>query len=175
MEVTVALDVRYSVAPDGTVWSQAGMARRFWERYLAVFETVTVVARAVPVERVPEGWVPVNGKNILFRGIPNYCGPWEYVRQYQRIHAAIESAVPHQGAVILRVGSQIGNCIARRLDRNGRPYALEVLGDPYEVFAPGVVDHPLRPFFRWYFARQLRRQCLRASGVAYVTRMALQQ
>lgn len=175
MNLTVALDARYAVAPDGSVWSQAGMARRFWERYLEVFDTVRVVARAVPVERAPEGWLPVNSKNILFHGIPNYCGPWEYLKRYWRVRSAIQLAVPSHGAVILRVGSQIANCLERTLHRKGYPYALEVLGDPYEVFAPGVVDHPLRRFFRWHFARQLRKQCLRASGVAYVTRSALQR
>lgn len=48
------------------------------------------------------------------------------------------------------------------------------MGDPYDVFAPSVVDHPLRPLFRWYFSRALRRQCREAIGVAYVTRRALQ-
>jgi len=61
-----------------------------------------------------------------------------------------------------------------QLNREGRPFALEVIGDPYEVFAPGVVDHPLRPFFRWHFPRRLRRQCVRAIGVAYVTKRTLQ-
>src|ERR1022692_1453989 len=109
MEVTVALDARYLVTPDGVPWSQAGMARLFWERYLAVFDTVRVVARAVPVERPPEGWLPVTGENILFHRIPNYCGPWEYLRQYPRVHSAIRAAVPSHGAVILRVGSQVAN------------------------------------------------------------------
>ena len=175
MEVTVALDARYAVAPDGSAWTQAGMARRFWERYLEVFDTVRVVARAVPVGRVPEGWLPVNGSNIFFHGVPNYYGPWQYMKQYRRVQAAIGCAVPSRGAVILRVGSQVANCLERMLNRRGRPYALEVLGDPYEVFAPGVVDHPLRWLFRWHFARQLRKQCMRACGVAYVTRTALQR
>jgi glycosyltransferase involved in cell wall biosynthesis len=52
---------------------------------------------------------------------------------------------------------------------------LEVVGDPYEVFAPGGVKHPLRRFFRWWFTRQLQRQCLTACAVAYVTEHALQR
>ena len=85
------------------------------------------------------------------------------------------SFVPSHGAVILRVGSQIANILKPQLHERRYPYALEVIGDPYEVFAPGVVDHPLRPFFRWHFSRHLRRQCLRATGVAYVTKRILQE
>ena len=70
MHVTVTLEAHYSVAPDGSVWSQAGMAYRFWQRYLEVFDAVTVVARATPVQQPPEGWLPVNGKGVLFHAIP---------------------------------------------------------------------------------------------------------
>ncbi len=52
---------------------------------------------------------------------------------------------------------------------------MEVVGDPYDVFAPGAVVHPLRPFFRWWFPRQLRRQCVCACAAAYVTEQALQR
>ena len=54
MDVTVSLEARYAVAPDGSVWSQAGMARSFWERYLEVFDTVRIVAQAVRVKQAPE-------------------------------------------------------------------------------------------------------------------------
>jgi glycosyltransferase involved in cell wall biosynthesis len=78
-------------------------------------------------------------------------------------------------AVILRVGSQLATCMAPALWRTGRPYGLEVVGDPHDAFAPGAIRHPLRPFFRWRNARQLRQQCARACGAAYVTETALQR
>lgn len=175
MNVTVALDARYAVAPDGSVWSQFGMARQFWERYLEVFDAVRIVARAARIKQAPEGWLPVNGKNILFHGLPDFCGPWQYLKRYPAVRAAIRAAAPTRGAVILRVPSHTANILERRLHERNYPYALEVVGDPYEVFAPGVVDHRLRPFFRWHFSRYLRRQCLRAVGVAYVTKRVLQE
>lgn len=175
MDVTVALEARYKIAPNGSVWSQTGMARTFWERYLEVFDRVRIVARATRVEQVPEGWLPVNGENILFHALPDYCGPWQYCSRYPVIRTAVRSAIPKRGAVILRVASQIANILERQLHQRQQPYALEVVGDPYEVFAPGVVHHPLRPFFRWYFSNRVRRQCLRAIGVAYVTKRALQR
>ncbi len=57
----------------------------------------------------------------------------------------------------------------------GRPYGAEVIADPYDVFAPGSVEHPLRAFFRWWFPRRLRRQCATATATAYVTAWALQR
>jgi glycosyltransferase involved in cell wall biosynthesis len=75
----------------------------------------------------------------------------------------------------MRVGSQIAAVLEPHLRKSGRPYGLEVVGDPHETFAPGAVRHPLRPFFRWSFSRRLKQQCRHASGVAYVTEKALQE
>jgi glycosyltransferase involved in cell wall biosynthesis len=175
MDVTVTSEARYLVSPDGAVWSQVGFARNFWERYLEVFDKVRIVGRAVPVKQPPEGWMPVNSRDIVLCALPGYLGPLQYARQYPAIRAAIGSAAPARGAVILRVASQISNMLEPLLRRKGQPYALEVVGDPYDLFAPGAVQHTFRPYFRWHFARHLRWQCLHASAVAYVTKRALQQ
>jgi glycosyltransferase involved in cell wall biosynthesis len=151
------------------------MARDFWERYLEVFDRVRIVARASRVDRVPPDWQRVNSKDILFHGLPDFQGPWQCLKQYPALRTAIRSATPARGAVILRVGSQIANMMECLLRNRKHPYALEVVGDPYEVFAPGILDHPLRPFLRWHFSRNLRRQCLKAVGVSYVTKRTLQE
>ncbi len=175
MDVTVSLDARYTVAADGTVWSQVGMARSFWERYLDVFDRVRIVARGERVARVPADWLRVDSPQILFCALPDFHGPRECLLRYAALRSSIRSVAPREGAVILRVGSLISNLLESSFGRSGRPWGLEVVGNPYKVFSPGVVDHPLRPFFRWYFSRRLRRQCVRAAGVAYVTRQALQR
>jgi glycosyltransferase involved in cell wall biosynthesis len=175
MNLTVALDARYTLAPDGSVWSQSGMARTFWERYLEVFDRVHIVARATRVEQLPEGWLPVNSRDIEFHPVPDFLGPCQFLKRYLAIRAAIRAAAPNRGAVILRVASEVANVMEERLHERRYPYALEVVGDPYEVFGPGVVDHPLRPLFRRHFTHHLRRQCQRAIGVAYVTKRVLQR
>lgn len=175
MDLTVTLEARYQMAPNGSVWSQAGLARAFWERYLDVFDRVRVVARVTQVDREPDGWLPVTGKNISVHALPDFLGPMQYLERYGTIRRAIREAAPVQGALIMRVGSQIANVMNGKLKETQYPYALEVIGDPYDVFAPGVIEHPLRPFFRWHFSRRLKEQCLNALAVAYVTRHSLQK
>ncbi|GAG41465.1 unnamed protein product, partial [marine sediment metagenome] len=51
---------------------------------------------------------------------------------------------------------------------------VEVVGDPYDVFAPGAIKHPLRPLFRQIFSRRLRHQCDNAQACSYVTEKKLQ-
>jgi glycosyltransferase involved in cell wall biosynthesis len=170
----VTVEHRFDRLPDGSVWTSGMNSCRLWARYRTVFETVKVVARVRDVPTVPSGWSRADGPGITFLAVPYYLGPRQYLAKAWPIRRALAEAVTDRDAVILRVGSHIAGCLEPALFRAGHPYGLEVLSDPFDVFAPGAVRHQLRPFFRWWFTRQLRRQCRRAAGVAYVTRQALQ-
>jgi glycosyltransferase involved in cell wall biosynthesis len=87
----------------------------------------------------------------------------------------IRATIQPDDAVILRVGSNVGNWAAARLHQMGKPYGVEVVQDPYDAYAPGACSHPLRPLFRFWLTNQLRQQCRRACAAAYVTQAALQQ
>ena len=88
---------------------------------------------------------------------------------------AVRQAVGPEDAVILRVSSNLAGLLFPALRRTGHPYAVEVLADPYDVFAPRAVRHPLRPWFRAMFARALRAHCRHACAAAYVTAETLQR
>lgn len=173
MNLIVTTPHRFVHGPDGKVASDSGPAYPFWQRYLDVFDTVKVVGRLSPQKSTASR--TVEGPGVSFLAIPYYHGPWQYVRQAPRIQAALNAAIGPEDAVILRVPSQISSGLVRKVWREGRPYGVEVVGNPYDVFAPGAVKHPLRPFFRWWFPQRLRRQCARACAAAYVTEHALQQ
>ena len=174
VNVVVTVEHRFDRLPDGSVWTFGMNSYRLWARYQTVFETVKVVARVRDVPTVPPDWSRADGPGITFLAVPYYLGPRQYVAKAWQVHRALSQAVTDRDAVILRVGSHIAGCLEPVLFRAGHPYGLEVVSDPYDVFAPGAVRHWLRPFFRWWFTRHLRRQCRRAAGVAYVTRQALQ-
>ena len=56
-----------------------------------------------------------------------------------------------------------------------KPYALEVMGDPWEALSPGTWPHISRPIFRRIATRQLKRICVGAVAVNYVTSETLQK
>jgi glycosyltransferase involved in cell wall biosynthesis len=175
MRVLVTLEHRFDRTPDGKVWTQTGFPYAFWTIYLDVFDQVRVVARVRDAAASRPDWQRADGNGVSFAGVPYYLGPWQYLRRSWRIKAAIRSALAPGDAVILQLSSQVAGCLEPALRRTGRPYGVEVVGDPYEVFSPGANSHPLRPFFRWLFPRQLRRQCARACAASYVTEKALQR
>ena len=170
----VILEGRFCRAPDGGVWTGAAFPYSFWTRYLEVFEQVTVVARISEAKPRP-GDVRSDGPNVTFAPIPYYVGPLRYLAKRRAIRLAMGASLAVPGAVIMRVASELGNLAWPVLMKARRPYGLEVVGDPWDVFAPGVVRHPLRPFLRRYFRWQLRRQCAHAAAAAYVTERVLQK
>ncbi len=174
MNVVVTVEQRFKRLPDGSVWTDGACAYSFWTRYLKVFDGLKVLARVQHVASVPPTYVSASGPGVSFVDVPYYIGPWQFARKALQVHRAVRRAVTGDDAVILRVSSHIAGCLVPVLARSHRPYGLEVVGDPFDVFSPGAVRHWARGFFRWWFTRQLRGQCLHAAGVAYVTRYALQ-
>jgi glycosyltransferase involved in cell wall biosynthesis len=175
MDVVVTLEHRFERTPDGAVWTQAQLLYSFWEPYLEAFENVRAVARVRDVAEVPGDWQRADGPGVSFTAVPYYVGPWQYLRCRKRVGRTAQAAVGPTDAVILRGGAPIADAVERLLHRTGRPFGLEVLGDPYEALAPGAVRLPLRPFFRWWFTRELRRHCRHTCAAAYVTRHTLQE
>jgi glycosyltransferase involved in cell wall biosynthesis len=175
MNVAVSLEHRFYRTPDGAVWTDGLNAYSFWTRYLTVFDGVKVIARIRPAASAGPDYRRADGPGVDFRAVPDYLGPWQYLARALPVRRAVREAVDRTDAVIMRVSSQIGGCLEPWLTRHEHPYGLEVVNDPYDVFAPGSVEYRLRPLFRYWFTRQLRRQCRRATGVAYVTEKALQR
>lgn len=174
MRVVVSLENRFRHSAEGGIWSQTGYAHAYWSRYLDVFDEVLVVARVEEGE-VGSDWERVDGPRISFAALPAYRGPLQYLFAARRLTSVARRAVGLSDAVILRVPSPIAASIVPAMRRAIRPYALEVVGDPYDVYSAGAVEHPLRPLFRWWFTRQLRDQVAGAAAVAYVTGGALQR
>ena len=175
MRVRVVLEVVYRRTPDGAVMTDTPLHCGFFSRYREVFSAVEVVARVTEVSATPPGWRPVGGEGIQVHALPFYHGLWGYLRQRGAVIAALREAVSGDGAIILRVPSPLAGCLDRQLATHGIPYGVEVIGDPWDVFAPGVVAHPLRPFLRHHFRAQLRRQCRQAAAGCFVTNHTLQR
>ena len=174
MKCLVCVEHRFDRTPDGAIWTQVAYDYGFWLRYLESFDSVRVLARIRDVAEIPVDHVRSDGECISFVAVPYYVGPWQYMKRALSIRTIMRHVVEPGDAVILRVGSQLANCLYPFLQRAGQPFGVEVVGDPWDVFAPGSISHPLRPMLRWYFWRELRKQCANACAASYVTERALQ-
>ena len=133
---------------------------------------MTVVARLCQ-EVKPTGF-PVEGDRVTLFPLVNYLGPKQYFIQRKQLIRQADEICDRADTFLLRVPGQIGTLLHRNLQRRSYPYGLEVISDPYDIFAPGACKSHLRPLVRWDSTRQLRMQCRSASGIAYVTSKSLQ-
>lgn len=174
MRLSIASDGRYLATPDGAVWTDGALHYDVWSRYLTVFDRVNVIARVAPIAAPSDKLRRADGQGVEFSALPNYIGPWQYATKARAVRRAARAAVQPGDAVLLNVPGNVANCVVAALAA-GRPYGVHVISDCHDTFAPGAFKHPLRPFFRWWFVRNLREQVTRASAALYVTSRTLQE
>jgi len=173
--VVVFLDQRYHRTPDRQVWTDGPFPYTFFERYLQVFDRVRVVARVRDALSPSEYWNAAGGPGVDFAPVPYYIGMTQYLAQCRAVRRAAISAIGPTDTVLLRVPGQVATSVEGWLRRRNRPYGVEVVGDPYDAYAPGTTTHALRPLFRHWFRHRMRKQVAGAAAAAYVTRDVLQQ
>ena len=90
-----------------------------------------------------------DGPGVSFFDLPDYHGPRGYLRALpelkRRTRTAIdacrhEHSAPSRSCEPARLGLSCG--------RSCRPYAVEVVGDPWDALGPSTWPSPLRPYFR---------------------------
>ncbi len=174
MRVFVTTESRFDRTPDGACWTVGTAGYAFWRRYLDVFDEVRVVARMRETPGPPQRGRRADGAGVTWVTLPYYVGPWAYMRKRAAIRRSIVTALDPCGAIIVRVPGVAGGLLVEHLRRIHRPYGVEVIGDPFDVFAPGSVQSLLRSLLQWWMPRTLRRQCAGACAASYVTSSTLQ-
>ncbi|HTS10146.1 MAG TPA: glycosyltransferase [Candidatus Eisenbacteria bacterium] len=179
MRLLLVYDHHFLRAADGAVYAGHPMAIPgyvAWQPYLRVFEEITVLGRMGRLERgeVPRG-APADGPGVAFHGVPDYLGPWQYVRRYPTVALAVRRAVSEGDAYILKAPGVLGQMARRHIVNRARPYALEVIADPWDLLAPGATPSVMRPMIRRRWTRALHSMCREAAAISYVTCEALQR
>ncbi|MDO6445475.1 glycosyltransferase [Colwellia sp. 1_MG-2023] len=174
MNVIVNCEFRFYQTPDGNVWTPSSFKYDFWLRYAAVFEQVIVVARIKEVSEVSPDWLQANGKQVTFHALPHYIGLKALIFALPRLIKSLLAVLKLDGLLLFRVPSQTAT-IATCLLKKNKSYAVEVIGDPYDVFSTGVGGKLAAPLLKTFSKRTLQKQCQRALGASYVTQYYLQQ
>jgi glycosyltransferase involved in cell wall biosynthesis len=173
VQLLVPVESRYEVDASGACWTVGAPGYEFWTRYLSIFDSVSVAARVKRVPSAAPEATRVDGPGVSVLPLPYFVGPLGYLERRRAYTRSMRSAIARSEAVLLRVPGMAGTVASRFLQ--GRPYAVEVVGDPYEVFSSGASRHPARAFFRWLFTRSLRKVVAEADVVCYVSSHALPQ
>ena len=147
----------------------------FWSRYLEIFDEVIVLARVSLAGETKNEELRADGPCVSFRAMPDYTGPWQYLQARRAAEIIARNAAAKSCSYLLRVPGFVSQMVWHEIRRLRKPYAVEVLGDPWEALSPGTWPNALRPAFRILATQQLKRICSGATAVSYVTSGALQK
>jgi glycosyltransferase involved in cell wall biosynthesis len=176
MTLLLIFDHRFLRNLDGVVSSSKSYGYSFFaKRYLRVFDTVTILARVADSSSGALAGEPTEGRGVVLASLGDWQGPLGLLRAGNRIRAGLNRYLRPAEAVLLVAPGMLAALAHRRLVRQGKPYGVEVVGDPHDALARGSMRHPARPWLRWSATRQLRRLCADAAAASYVTREALQR
>ena len=160
----------FGVDSDGTAYSPGKLPYSAWSRYLKHADQLVVLARCHPREQSDRDLS--SGPRVEFDWLPALNRPLAYLREMRRTRNIIRRQVEQSDAVIVRLSPQ-GWIAAEEACRLNRPWAVEMVGDPWDSYWQiGGWKGKLYAPFAWL---QARRGLSRAPFAIYVTQKTLQR
>ncbi len=174
MNLLVTSEAHFSAVDGRMICGDGPVNYSIWAKFLDVFDRVSVLARVGTSNRVWLLEARADGRGVTFHALPDYKGPWEYLRTLPKLKALVRQAVHQSDAYLLRVPGLVSRAAWLEINRLRRPYALQVVGDPWDALGVGTVRGVFRPVFRYAGMRDLKKMCKGAVAVHYVTQATLQ-
>lgn len=145
--------------------------KNIWERYLNVFDQVTVCTRSKPASEAQiKGIDKITGDKVSFDNrIGMFKGPDAFFSHH--IHQVLRENIKSHDGVIVRLDSFMGLIAINECKRQNKPYLIECVGCAWDSFwNHGIAGKILAPFL--FF--QMKKAIKNAPFVIYVTKEFLQ-
>lgn len=175
MDVLVVADGHYMQDSSGNVYAESVYNYDFYKRYLAVFDRVYAVVRLEEVETIPTNAKLCSGPNVEFLKLPPYRGPFQYIQKYFAIKDVAKDYVHQAPCGIFRLPAATANLVCKIFAKTQKPFAVEIVVDPWEKFAPSASPSIAAPVVRRVWTNTVKEMCRKANGVSYVTALYLQK
>jgi glycosyltransferase involved in cell wall biosynthesis len=175
LKVLLALENHFYSDPGGQVFGDGPANYAIWSRYLEIFDEVALLARVSSIQESYSADARADGPAVSFYPLPDYIGPWQYLKRLPELKAIARRAITQCDAYILRMPGLVGRLAWQEIARLQKPYALDVVGDPWDALGPGSLGSILRPIFRHVGVHDLSKICQGAVAVHYLTENVLQR
>ncbi len=174
-KVLIITECHLQKTSDGKVWSNGVVDYKVFSRPLMVFEKVFVVGRIQEVKRKSRDYIHLcSGEGVEICPIHDYTGAKGLLVNYFSLNKSADKYCKMADCAILRTPNALSGLFIRKF-QGKKPYALEVSGNPWQHMAPGEYKSIFRPFIRYFLTKNLKHDCMKANGVSYVTKSALQK
>ncbi|BBH19567.1 hypothetical protein Back11_09120 [Paenibacillus baekrokdamisoli] len=175
MHVVWAHDHTFYFNETGKFYSGGKLPYAVWERYLAVFDRVTVACRGQKTlpDADMKGKTLSSGPNVDFLVLPSLSNPVNKLTKKGYVEQCLTEIIRSADAVIARMPSEIGAEAIRVATRLGKPYSIEMVACAWDgLWNYGSAQGKLyAPLSLWKTKRLVKR----APYGIYVTEQFLQQ
>ncbi|MFB6366018.1 glycosyltransferase family 4 protein [Paenibacillus elgii] len=135
MKVLWAHDHTFYFNDSGKFFSSGKLPYSVWERYLTVFDEITVASRAKKISSDTEiaNKSLSSGKNVEFVVLPSLSNPVNKLTKKGYIERVLTESIAQSDAVIARLPSEIGSeavAIAKKLKK---PFAVEMVACAWDA------------------------------------------
>ena len=176
MKLLVIQEQHFVRMPNAEVWVDEQSSTKFWDRYLSAFDELAVCARFTHRDTYcTDNLLRSDHNRVSFVELPNTRGVVMLLKNIATTISIIRKAMKDCDRIIFRAPSPV-SLIAYPLARlSGKPYAAEIMNNPYTHFSPKAMHHFYQTLLRWLVVRQTLSLCRHANGVSYVTSRVLQE
>ena len=175
MKAMVVADHHYYRTPDGQVYVPTVYDYEFWKRYLLTFDKVRVVVRLTDVDTVPQNMLLSSGPGIEFYALPEFRGPVQFLFKRKELKERAARAFESCDCAIFRIPCPIAGTVYKQFKKTKKPFAVEVVADPEPDFTAISFKSFVYLIAAILWTKEVRRMCLEANGVSYVTEWTLQE
>lgn len=175
MSLLLCHDHRFFVAQDGEFYSYGQFDRRVLDRYVRVFGSVTIAARAQPLPASGDisNLSPCASEAVRFIEIPNLSSPRGLTFGRPAATRRLRQAIEEHDVVIARLPSEIGLLALSIARKRGKPTGAEVVACAWDgLKSHGSKTAALYAPVAWW---RMRRAIARTVQVLYVTNDFLQR
>lgn len=135
MKVLWAHDHTFYFNDSGKFFSSGKLPYSVWERYLTVFDEITVASRAkkVPSDTEIRNKSLSSGKNVDFIVLPSLSNPVNKLTKKGYIERVLTESIQKADAVIARLPSEIGSEAIEIAKKLNKPFAVEMVACAWDA------------------------------------------
>ncbi|GGD65621.1 glycosyltransferase family 4 protein [Paenibacillus nasutitermitis] len=175
MHIVWAHDHTFYFNETGKFYSGGKLPYAVWERYLSVFDHVTVACRGqrTSIDADMKGKSLSSGPNVDFLVLPSLSNPVNKLTKKGYVDQCLTDVIRNADAVIARMPSEIGAEAIRVARKLGKPYSIEMVACAWDgLWNYGSAQGKLyAPLSLW----KTRKLVKNAPYGIYVTERFLQQ
>lgn len=172
MKALVLLELHFYRDDNGEYWSKRLIDYNYLDRYLSVFDKINVCARISIIDQTDGTLLKLSGPNVSFIELPDTQGVKETLKAFPETKKVFKESLKTNDAVIVRAPSMMTMLLYSEIKKSGLPFSVDVALSGLNMFpGKGVFNKFLNKRVDSY----LKKICMQANGVSYVTEYVLQQ